>query len=194
MHTRRMVGVVLGAVVVALLAGCSGTAATAPQPPSRATAAAGQQRHNDADVTFLQDLFPHHVQTGTMTDLARTKATSSKVKALAAQIKAEQDQQITRIRDLLGAWGVPIPAGDSRNGQVPGMLSDQQIQQLSSASGSDFDQTFLRLMIDHQQGAIQLAQTEVAQGSDPQARRIAQDTVTRQQVEVNQMQKMLQAT
>lgn len=194
MHTHRVAGVVLGAVVAGFLAGCGGMADTAPQSPARATAAAGQQRHNDADVTFLQDLLPHHVQTGTMTDLARTKAASSKVKALAAQIKAEQDQQITRIRDLLGAWGVPIPAGGSRNGQVPGMLSDQQIQQLSSASGSDFDQMFLRLMIDHQQGAIQLAQTELTQGSDPQARRIAQDTVTRQQVEVNQMQKMLQAT
>ena len=193
MRTHKVAGVVLGAVVAGLLAGCSGTADTAPQSPQRATAA-GQQRHNDADITFLQDLLPHHVQTGTMTDLARTKATSPKVKALATRIKAEQDQQITRIHDLLGAWGVPITAGDSGNGQVPGILSDQQMQQLSSASGSEFDQAFLRLMIDHQQGAIQLAQTELAQGSDPQARRIAQDTVTRQQTQVNQMQKMLQAT
>ena len=193
MHTYRVAGVVLGAVVAGFLAGCGGTIDTAPQSPARSAVAAGQQRHNDADVRFLQDLLPHHVQSGRMTDLARTKAASPRVRALAARIRAEQDQQVTRIRDLLGAWGVPIPAGGG-NGQVPGMLSDQQIQQLSSASGNDFDQTFLRLMIDHQQGAIQLAQTELTQGSDPQARRIAQDTVTRQQVEVNQMQKMLQAT
>jgi uncharacterized protein (DUF305 family) len=194
MHTHRLAGVVLTAVVVAgFLAGCGGTANTAPQPPGRATAIAGQQRHNQADITFLQGLLPHHVQSGTMTDLARTKAVSSKVKALAARIKAEQDQQLTRIRDLLGAWGVAIPADGSDKGSVPGMLSDQQMQQLSSASGNDFDQRFLRLMVDHQQGAIQLAQTELAQGSDPQARRIAQDTVTRQQIEINQMQKMLQA-
>jgi uncharacterized protein (DUF305 family) len=194
MHTHRVAGVVLGAVVAGFLAGCGGTADTAPQPPGRGSVSAGQQRHNDADVRFLQDLLPHHLQTGTMTDQARTKAASSKVKALAARIKAEQDQQITRIHDLLGAWGVPIPASGSGNSQVPGMLSDQQIQQLSSASGNDFDQRFLRLMIDHQQGAIQLSQTELAQGSDPQARRIAQDIVTRQQIEINQMQKMLQAT
>jgi uncharacterized protein (DUF305 family) len=195
MHIHRLAGVVLTAVVVAgFLAGCGGTANTAPQPHGRASAIAGQQRHNQADITFLQDLLPHHVQTGTMTDLARTKATSSRVKVLAARIRAEQDQQITRIRDLLGAWGVAIPAGASGNGSVPGMLSDQQMKQLSSASGNDFDQTFLRLMVDHQQGAIQLSQTELVQGSDPQAQRIAQDTVTRQQIEVNQMQKMLQAT
>jgi uncharacterized protein (DUF305 family) len=72
------------------------------------------------------------------------------------------------------------------------MLSDQQLQQLKSATGGDFDQLFLRLMIEHQQGAIQMSQTELGQGSDPQARRLAQDTVTGQQANINQMQKLLQ--
>ena len=94
--------------------------------------------------------------------------------------------------NLLGAWGVPTSADGG--GQVPGMLSDQQIEQLKSSNGGDFDQLFLQLMIDHQKGAIQMSQTELAQGSDPQARRLAQDTITGQQSEINQMQKLLKPT
>lgn len=194
-HTRRlMIAALAAAVAGGLLGGCAGstTSSTAPVLPPGAPAAG--QLHNPADVAFLQDVIPHHTQAITMSDLAHTKAVSPKVKAIAVRIKAEQDQQITRVHDLLGAWRAPTPAGGSGNGQVPGMLSDQQIQQLSSAAGGEFDQMFLRLMIDHQQGAIQLAQTELAQGSDPQARRLAQDIITGQQNEVNQMQKLLRPT
>ena len=181
-----------------LLAGCSGTSATsavatAPPPAAgRAIPVASIQRHNQDDVVFLQQMLPHHVQTGTISDLARSKATSLKVKAIALRIKAAQDQQITRIHDLLGAWGAPTSAGGSSSDQVPGMLSDQQIQQLKAATGNAFDQLFLQLMITHQQGAIQMSQTELAKGSDPQARRLAQDIITGQQVEINQMQKLVQ--
>jgi len=178
-----------------LLAGCGGTGtnpAQAPPQPAGAAPAGSQERHNQDDVVFLQNMLPHHVQTGTMSDLAHTKAASLRVKTIALRIKAAQDQQTTRIRNLLGAWGVPTSADSG--GQVPGMLSDQQIEQLKSSTGGDFDQLFLQLMIDHEKGAIQMSQTELAQGSDPQARRLAQDTITGQQSEINQMQKLLKPT
>ena len=180
----------------ALLAGCGGTTATSPAtttpPVGRAAPAGSEERHNQDDVLFLQQMLQHHAQTLTMSDLAHNKATSLKVKGLAQRIKAAEDQQITRIRNLLSAWGAPTSAGGSA--QVPGLLSDQELQQLKSASGGDFDQLFLRLMIDHQQGAIQMSQTELAKGSDPQARRLAQDTITDQQPNINQMQKLVRAS
>ncbi|MBV8997220.1 MAG: DUF305 domain-containing protein [Pseudonocardiales bacterium] len=178
-----------------LLAGCGGTGANpaeAPPQPAGAAPAGSQERHNKDDVAFLQNMLPHHVQTGTMSDLAHTKAASLRVKTIALRIKAAQDQQTTRIRNLLAAWGAPTSADSG--GQVPGTLTDQQIEQLKSATGGDFDQLFLQLMIDHQKGAIQMSQTELAQGSDPQARRLAQDTITGQQSEINQMEKLLKPT
>lgn len=178
-----------------LLAGCGGSTATnpatAPPPAQRATRSANLMQHNQDDVVFLQKMLPHHVQTGTMSDLAHSKATLLKVKTIALRIKAAQDQQITRIHNLLNAWDAPASAGGSSD-QASGMLSDQQIQQLKAATGNAFDQLFLQLMITHQQGAIQMSQTELAQGSDPQARRLAQEIITGQQVEINQMQKLIQ--
>jgi uncharacterized protein (DUF305 family) len=176
-----------------LLAGCGGTATSPAAAPPPADRGVSQERHNQNDVVFLQNMLSHHLQTSTMSDLAHTKATSLRVKTIALRIKAAQDQQITRIHNLLGAWGAPdsASASGSGSGAVPGMLTDQQLQQLKSSTGADFDQLFLQLMIDHQKGAIQMSQTELAQGSDPQARRLAQDTISGQQSEINQMQKLL---
>lgn len=196
MYLHRIVGVALAAVAAGgLLVGCGNATATGPATgPAAADAArvASQERHNQDDVVFLQHMLTHHLQTSTMSDLAHTKATSPRVKTIALRIKAAQDQQITRIHNLLGAWDAPDSASGS--GEVPGLLTDQQLQQLKEATGNDFDQSFLQLMIAHQQGAIQMSQTEAAQGSDPQARRLAQDTITGQQSEINQMQKLLRPT
>ena len=192
MFLHRVVGVALAAAATGgLLAGCGAAPGPATGPVAAGAApVASQERHNQDDVVFLQHMLTHHLQTSTMSDLAHTKATSLRVKTIALRIKAAQDQQITRIRNLLGAWDAP----DSSSGEVPGLLTDQQLQQLKAATGNDFDQSFLQLMIAHQQGAIQMSQTEVAQGSDPQARRLAQDTITGQQSEITQMQKLLQPT
>lgn len=194
MYLDRVILVAVAAVTAGgLLVGCGGSAATSPPPSVRTTPAASLERHNQADVAFLQDMLVHHIQTGVMSDLAHSKA-SSRVKTIALRIKAAQDQQITRIHNLLSAWGAPTPAGGSGNGEVPGLLSDQQIQQLRTATGNDFDRSFLQLMISHQQGAIQMSQTQVTQGSDPQARRLAEDTIAGQQSEINQMQRLLQSS
>jgi uncharacterized protein (DUF305 family) len=199
MYIRRvgwLASIVAAAIAAGgLLAGCGGATtspATAPPPAGRAIPAASLKHHNQDDVVFLQEVLSHHVQTGTMSDLAHSKATLLKVKTIALRIKAAQDQQVTRIHNLLGAWDAPASAGGNSSDQAPGMLSDQQIQQLKAATGNAFDQLFLQLMIIHQQGAIQMSQTELAKGTDPQARRLAQDIITGQQVEINQMQKLIQ--
>lgn len=187
--------VVIAAVAAGgLLGGCGGTApnssTTGLPPTTRAAPVASQQHHNQADVVFLQNMILHHSQAITMCDSAHAKATSLRVKALALRIKAAQEQEIPQMRQLLVAWDAAVPPNGT-GGQMPGMASDQQMQQLTASSGDEFDQMFLRMMVAHHQGAIQMSQTELAQGTDPQARRLAQEIISRQQVEINQMQKLL---
>lgn len=197
MSLHRVVGVALAAAATGgLLAGCGAAPGPATGPVAAGAApVASQERHNQDDVVFLQHMLTHHLQTSTISDLAHTKATSLRVKTIAQRIKAAGDQQITRIHNLLGAWDAPdSDSGNGGHGEVPGTLSDDQIQQLKAATGNEFDQLFLQLMIDHQQGAVQMSQTEVAQGSDPQALRLAHDTIFDQQSEISQMQKLLRPT
>ncbi|MFN2536432.1 MAG: DUF305 domain-containing protein [Pseudonocardiaceae bacterium] len=190
------------AAAAGLLAGCGGTTTPSPatNPPARATSTTGAQ-HNQTDLTFLQEMIPHHAQAIAMAQLVSTRAASPQVKALASRIEAEQNPEIQQMSDLLKSWGAPVPAttpgmAGMQHGPapMPGMMSNEQMQQLSSASGPAFDRMFLQMMIAHHQSAVTMAQTELAQGSNPTARQLAQQIINAQQAEITEMQTLLQQT
>jgi uncharacterized protein (DUF305 family) len=195
MRIHNMVGVLAAAAALGgLLAGCGSNTTTSPAttpPPAASNApATGQQQHNQADVVFLQNMIPHHNQAIMMSQMARTRATSPKVKDIAARIEAEQAPEIQQMRSLLTAWGVPAtPGGMGPMGGMGGMGSGQGPGMMS---GATFDRMFLQGMIVHHQGAIDMSQTELAQGSNPDARDLAQRIITAQQAEINEMQTLLQ--
>jgi uncharacterized protein (DUF305 family) len=76
-------------------------------------------------------------------------------------------------------------------GGMPGMMSQQQMQQLSQAHGAAFDKMFLQMMIGHHQGAVTMSKTELADGENPDAKTLAQNIITAQQREITEMQTML---
>jgi uncharacterized protein (DUF305 family) len=57
------------------------------------------------------------------------------------------------------------------------------------SGNSDVD--FVSLMIPHHQGAIDMAKTQLLYGKDPQMRRLAQEIITDQQLEIELMQRWL---
>jgi uncharacterized protein (DUF305 family) len=52
----------------------------------------------------------------------------------------------------------------------------------------DSDVDFVRLMLPHHQGAIDMAKAQLLYGKDPQMRRLAQEIITDQQSEIELMQ------
>jgi uncharacterized protein (DUF305 family) len=76
--------------------------------------------------------------------------------------------------------------------QMPGMMSADEMSQLTAATGAEFDKMFLQMMITHHQGAIEMADTEIAQGSNPDALTLAQSIKTSQTAEITTMQQLLQ--
>jgi hypothetical protein len=59
------------------------------------------------------------------------------------------------------------------------------------APSGDGDVDFVRLMIPHHQAAIDMAKTELLYGKDQQLRRLAQEIITDQQLEIELMQRWL---
>jgi len=55
----------------------------------------------------------------------------------------------------------------------------------------DSDVDFVRLMLPHHQAAIDMAKTQLLYGKDPQMRRLAQEIITDQQLEIELMQHWL---
>ena len=60
---------------------------------------------------------------------------------------------------------------------------------VARSGNSDVD--FVRLMLPHHQAAIDMAKTELLYGKDPQMRRLAQEIITDQRLEMELMQRWL---
>jgi len=184
------------------LAGC-GEAATAPAGPAPATSATAQAgaQFNDADIAFAQMMGPHHRQAVEMAEIAADRAQSPEVKALAEKIRAAQEPEITQLTDFLNAWGAEVPAANSMTGtghsgtsgmsEMPRMMTPEQMAELHNTAGAAFDQRFLTMMIEHHRGAIAAAEREVNEGSNPDAKQLAERIAADQNAEITRMQQLL---
>lgn len=193
---RRIQLGVAGAGALVLLAACGGNddpmAGHGMSSSAPATSAGAQPgaTFNDADVTFAQMMIPHHEQAVEMAELAETRASDAEIKELAQKIKAAQDPEIQTMKGWLTAWGKPAPTGGMHH-DMPGIMSEEDMKKLADAKGTAFDRQFAELMIAHHNGAIEMAKTEQAQGTNPEAKELAKAIASAQQAEVAQMQKIL---
>jgi uncharacterized protein (DUF305 family) len=209
----------LAAAATVVLAGCSSseapsTSTTTATPttmaaPSASGSTSASSAHNDADVTFVQGMIPHHSQAVDMATLAADRAGSIEVTQLAATIENAQGPEIEQLRGFLTAWGQPeAPTGTmggtdhgtmdhsgmghgGMSGAGGGMMTDAQLQQLRQAKGADFDRMFLQMMTAHHEGAVEMARAELAGGRNPEAKALAQAMIDEQQAEITTMQKLL---
>jgi len=158
--------------------------------------------HNSADVAFATDMIPHHAQAIEMADMALTRAEDTDVIDLAGQIKAAQDPEIEAMSGWLEAWGEEVPdLGDDMSGMdhdmsgmddsMPGMMSEADMQGLANSSGAAFDRMWLTMMIEHHEGAISMAETELSDGESAEAKSLADDIIEGQRAEVTTMQGLL---
>lgn len=174
----------------------TGGAMTTSEAASPSGTAPVEGEHNEADIRFAQEMIPHHRQAVEMAALVPTHSTDPRVIDLAARIQQAQDPEITAMTGWLQAWGAPVPEGTGHSGGhhdgMPGMMTDEQMAELEAAHGAEFDRMWLTMMIDHHEGAVQMAQTELAEGGDPQARTMAQQIIDAQQAEIEEMQAILE--
>ena len=206
-RTRTVALAITAVAAAAVLAACSSADSEAPASAGSSMAAeqsAGgdsAQAGSESDITFAQLMIPHHEQAVQMADMALQKATTPEVQQLAQQIKDAQDPEIQQMRGWLTAWGAPeqmagmdgMDHGDMDMGgqTAAGMMTDQDMSALMDASGTDFDQMWLAMMIAHHKGAIEMAQTAKADTTNPDVTALADAIVAAQTSEIDTMEKLL---
>ena len=87
--------------------------------------------------------------------------------------------------------GADMGGADAGGAAMNGMMTEAQMNELSQATGAELDQLYLELMIAHHEGAIEMAQTELKEGKNPAALKLAQEIIDTQQAEIEQMQALL---
>lgn len=179
---------------VALLAGCGNDdgASHENMPGMSASAPASEQAEaNQTDITFAQSMIPHHEQAIDMAELVPDRSTNQQVIGLAKQIEQAQAPEIKTMTQWLNQWGAGMQMQHGGHGGMPGMMSDQDMTMLEHAKGTEFDRMWLRMMIEHHEGAIEMARTELEDGSYPAAQQLARAIVDAQQSEIDTMTKLL---
>jgi uncharacterized protein (DUF305 family) len=195
---RRILLPVAAMTVLALAVGCGGHDTGGTDHGSgqggrtTATADSSSAAFNDADVAFAQNMIVHHRQAVEMADLAATRAADGELKTLAAQIKAAQQPEIDTMTGWLAAWGRPVePAGGHGGHSMPGMMSAADMDKLRAAAGAAFDKQFATMMVDHHEGAIEMARDVQKNGSNADVRKLAADIERTQQAEVTTLRKFI---
>jgi uncharacterized protein (DUF305 family) len=192
----------LTAVLTALLAALLLAACTNQTPdshdnhqPSDQPAITGQPAgFNADDVTFMTNMIPHHQQAVELSALVPDHSTNAELIALAKQISAEQQPEINAMRVFLVQWNEnpqDSHGGHQDHAAMQGMVDDATMAKLKSLNGTEFDTLWLNSMISHHQGAIAMAKAEVAAGQNVDAKNMAQQIITAQQAEIDQMNRML---
>ncbi|QYX80339.1 DUF305 domain-containing protein [Streptomyces akebiae] len=201
----RRVG--LGATAAAaslVLAACGGDggsdSGSAAQTSASASAEDTAGAHNDQDVSFAQGMIPHHQQAIQMARMATAQASSAEVEDLASRIEKAQAPEIETMSGWLKAWGEEVPSSmpgmdhgmdHSGSSDTPGMMDTEDMDELMDASGKGFDTMFLTMMIEHHEGAVDMATTEKERGQYGPAKKLADDIITAQKAEIEEMNKLL---
>src|SRR4051812_5221566 len=188
--TARLTGLA-GALVAGtlLLAGCGDDASDAAGHGSMmsssgpaSSSASAEADHNDADVTFAQEMIPHHQSAIMMAQMAQNQAADQRVRDLAARIEAAQEPEIKTMSGWLADWGAAASSsatddgmgGMDHGGMDGGDMGGMDTGALAGMSGPEFDQMFLTMMIAHHQGAVEMATTEAAEGQNADAIALAE--------------------
>jgi len=189
-YPRVLTVAVLGLTLV--MAGCSNDEA-------------GESRgkgFNDTDIVFATGMIQHHAQALQMVDLTMGHDLAPEVQRLADEIRAAQTPEIEQMADWLQDWEQPVPEtvrdhanadseGMDMDSDLPGMMSGEDLQSLEQAEGTDFQQMWLEMMIEHHEGAIEMADEERQNGEHPQAVAMAQDIADAQAEEISTMKNLL---
>ena len=183
-----------------------------PQPTDRpelrdpAVSDTGRQLPwTEADVHFMQGMIPHHAQAIVMARLAVPNGASEPIRILAGRIINAQVDEIATAQRWLRDRGQEVPEakpgpmkmkmnGVEHEMLMPGMLTDEQLQQLAQARGADFDWLFITSMIQHHKGAVDMVKQLFATpgaAEDERVFKFASDVNVDQTTEINRMLKLL---
>lgn len=210
--TRRFVPAAGAVVLAGVLTACSSSGGSTPgmdhgstgmpngmatgMPTSGSATPGAANAGRAGDVTFAQQMIPHHEQAVEMADIALGKQSASpQVRQLATQIKAGQDPEIQTMRGWLQSWGAPMPtAGMSHEGMAgmsgQGMMTQADMSALKAADGATFDKQWVAMMTAHHNGAITMARQVLATTQTPEVKALADAVVKAQTAELATMQSL----
>jgi uncharacterized protein (DUF305 family) len=148
------------------------------------------------DVGFLQDMLTHHDQALGVATLVVANGEDPTVRSYVREILVFQGYEVGVMTQMLDDWGysrgdrsdqamawmdMPVPVE-----QMPGLLTDEQLDQLQEANGAELDALFLDLMAEHHRGGLHMAEYAFGNAGDEDVSDLAARIARNQASEINE--------
>jgi uncharacterized protein (DUF305 family) len=158
----------------------------------------------EADKAFVRLMIPHHESAVEMAEIAQKRGQHKEVKDLAGAIvttqKAEIDQ-LKGIADSIGAASTDAEMSHDEHSMGAADSSDLEALDLSEdeagmsmhmsfdelESAKPFDRAFIDEMVPHHEGAVRMAEAQLAKGENTDLHTLAQEIIDAQEKEIVEM-------
>ena len=161
----------------------------------RAAIAIADTSYNSHDVHFLQMMIMHHDQAMVMSKLAPLRTNSKNILDLAGRIDSSQEDEMLFMKSWLQDRNESTDyKHNHKMMKMAGMASPEEISQLKESDGVEFDRLFLRLMINHHDGAIEMVdelRDQSGTAYDPILNEFVADLTNDQAIEIERMNGLL---
>ena len=173
-----LVTLAVGAIVIAALW------LTMPRTPAEGS----------PEVVFARDMAAHHAQAVEMALIIRDRSADDELRQFALDMTLTQQAQIGQMQGWLAAWSQPLSSVQppmNGQGEMMGMATQQQVNDLRTLPAGQAEVVFLQLMIRHHQGGVAMAEDVLRQTRRPEVVRLATAIVQGQQSEIAYMEQLL---
>jgi uncharacterized protein (DUF305 family) len=151
---------------------------------------------SSVDVGFTHDMITHHDQALQVATLGVAYGENPVVGSYAREILVFQAYELGLMDQKLAEWGtsrgersdeamawmnMPVPVE-----QMPGLLSEEQMEEIRSAEGAELDALFLERMAEHHRGGLHMAEYAAREADDDDVRTLATRIARNQAGEINE--------
>ncbi len=159
-----------------------------PNAASASSHAKSLQNLGMNEIMFAQMMIPHHEQAISMSETALKKSRNQDILKLSRQIKSLQSSETSQLTYWLKATDSSMTMDHDM--QMSGMLTVKELASLKRLTGTQFDRTFLQLMIKHHQGALEMLDL-ISDSKNTEAKALAKAIKSAQSKEITSMKLLL---
>jgi uncharacterized protein (DUF305 family) len=141
------------------------------------------------DLQFLDTMIEHHQDAVNMAKPIVEKTDNRELKAFAAKIIADQNKEISQMKNWRKKWFAEKPP--AMNAEMPGMMDSMKgmnMKKMEAAGGRLLDMRFLDMMTKHHQGAITMSNEALEKAEHAEIKTLANQIIKAQEAEIKQMQ------
>lgn len=187
---RMSIGIVTVTAAALIAAAC---ASDGDEPANTAggavteTASAGGHSMSDMDsdapfdATFIDSMIEHHQGAITMAEQALVEAEHPELRTMAEEIIDAQLAEISQMESWRAEWYPGLA-------KTEGMDMAMGDMEVSADESVPFDQRFIKAMVAHHEGAVDMAEEALTQAEHEELRSLAQTIIDAQMAEIAQLE------